>query len=227
MRLRQILSIALLTLPGYASSMRSRKTCAVKASGTNETDDAPAIRAAFRECGRHGKIVFKPTTYYVNSVLNITGLEDVDIDIQGELLVSQALLRNHKCLISSQWGTNIQYWLNTSLPVGYQNQSTAFVIGGNNVRIDGHGVGTLNGNGDHWYQWIKKQSNTSNYPGRPHQITFNGLTNSVVKGLRFLRSQMWTMSIIHSYDSIWQDIFINNTGNVVSSCRFRNAWLSS
>ncbi|KAF1359289.1 pectin lyase-like protein [Lizonia empirigonia] len=25
------------------------------------------------------------------------------------------------------------------------------------------------------------------------------------------------MSIIHSYDSIWQDIFINNTGNVVSS----------
>lgn len=119
---------------------------------------------------------------------------------------------------TEQWSTDIQYWLNASLPVGYQNQSTAFVLGGNNVRIDGHGVGTLNGNGDYWYQWIKKQSNTSNYPGRPHQITFNGLTNSVVKGLRFLRSQMWTMSIIHSYDSVWQDIFINNTGNVVSSC---------
>ena len=119
---------------------------------------------------------------------------------------------------SEQWSTDIQYWLNASLPVGYQNQSTAFVLGGNNVRIDGHGVGTFNGNGDYWYQWIKKQPNTSNYPGRPHQITFNGLTNSVVKGLRFLRSQMWTMSIIHSYDSVWQDIFINNTGNIVSSC---------
>ncbi|KAF9697730.1 hypothetical protein EKO04_004440 [Ascochyta lentis] len=198
MKLTQILSVAILA---HANLTHSRKTCNVKASGTNQTDDAPAIRAAFQECGRHGKIVFEPTTYYINSVLNITGLEDVDIDVQGQLL----------------WSTNIQYWLNASLPVGYQNQSTAFVLGGNNVRIDGHGVGTLNGNGDYWYQWIKKQPNTSNYPGRPHQITFNGLTNSVVKGLRFLRSQMWTMSIIHSYDSVWEDIFINNTGNVVSS----------
>ncbi|KAF3036395.1 hypothetical protein E8E11_003947 [Didymella keratinophila] len=167
MRIEQLRPVALLASQSSASSVQNRKTCAVKASGTNKTDDAPAIRAAFKECGRHGKIVFEPATYYVNSVLNITGLEDVDIDIQGELLAS------------------------------YQNQSTAFVLGGNH--------------------WIKKQSNTSNYPGRPHQITFNGLTNSVVKGLRFLRSQMWTMSIIHSYDSVWQDIFINNTGNVVSS----------
>ncbi|KAL1596828.1 hypothetical protein SLS59_007569 [Nothophoma quercina] len=201
MRIVQLLAVALLALQADASPTQSRQTCSIKASGTNKTDDVPAIRAAFKKCGRHGKIIFEPTTYYVNSVLNITDLEDVDIDIQGELL----------------WSTDIQYWLNASLPVGYQNQSTAFVLSGNNVRIDGHGVGTLNGNGDYWYQWIKKQSNTSNYPGRPHQITFNGLTNSIVKGLRFLRSQMWTMSIIHSYDSVWQDIFINNTGNVVSS----------
>ncbi|KAF3042713.1 hypothetical protein E8E12_008847 [Didymella heteroderae] len=195
MRIVQLLPATLLIVQSSASPAQNRKTCTIKSSGTNKTDDAPAIRTAFKECGRHGKVIFEPTTYYVNSVLSITDLEDVDIDVQGELL----------------------YWLNASLPVGYQNQSTAFVLGGNNVRIDGHGVGTLNGNGDYWYQWIKKQSNTSNYPGRPHQITFNGLTNSIVKGLRFLRSQMWTMSIIHSYDSAWQDIFINNTGNVVSS----------
>ncbi|KAH6629055.1 extracellular exo-polygalacturonase-like protein [Boeremia exigua] len=201
MRVEQYLPVALFALQGSASPTQGRKTCTIEASGTNLTDDGPAIRAAFKECGRHAKVVFQPTTYHVNSVLNITNLEDVEIDIQGQLL----------------WSTNIQYWLNASLPVGYQNQSTAFILGGNNVRIDGHGVGTFNGNGDYWYQWIRQQPNTSNYPGRPHQITFNGLTNSVVKGLRFLRSQMWTMSIIHSYDSVWQDIFINNTGNVVSS----------
>ena len=67
-----------------------RKTCTVKASGTNATDDAPAILEAFHKCGRGGRVVFKPTTYYVNSVLNITWLEDVDIDIQGTLLVSLA-----------------------------------------------------------------------------------------------------------------------------------------
>lgn len=71
----------------YSNPPIGPRTCIVKASGSNSTDDAPAIRSAFNECGRHGKIVFEPTTYFVNSVLNISGLEDVDIDVQGQLLV--------------------------------------------------------------------------------------------------------------------------------------------
>lgn len=90
MKFEQVLALALFAFSGHASP-QGRKTCTIEASGTNQTDDAPAIRAAFRECGRHGKIVFEPTTYYVNSVLNITDLEDVDIDVQGELLVSRHL----------------------------------------------------------------------------------------------------------------------------------------
>ncbi|KAE9989973.1 hypothetical protein EG327_001984 [Venturia inaequalis] len=192
---------ALYALEAAADQTKRDYTCTIPASGTNLTDDAPAIRAAFKECKQHSRIVFSPTTYFINSELDIRGLEDVDVDIQGELL----------------WSTDIPYWLNASLPVGYQNQSTAFILGGNKVCINGYGTGTFNGNGDYWYQWIKKQKNTSNYPGRPHQITFNGLTNSAVKGLRFLRSQMWTMSIINSTNSSFEDIFVNNTGNVVSS----------
>ncbi|TKX22206.1 glycosyl hydrolases family 28 protein [Elsinoe australis] len=115
------------------------------------------------------------------------------------------------------WGTNISYWLNHSLTVGYQNQSTAFILGGDNVTIDGYGQGTFNGNGDDWYRFIRQQPDTSNYPGRPHAITFNGLTDSVVRGVRFLRSQMWTMSIIHSHNNTFDSIFINNTGNTAQS----------
>lgn len=87
MRIGQVLPIVLLASQGVAGPTQGRKTCTVEASGTNQTDDAPAIRAAFKDCGRHGKVVFQPTTYYVNSVLNITDLEDVDIDVQGQLLV--------------------------------------------------------------------------------------------------------------------------------------------
>ncbi|USW51740.1 Putative glycoside hydrolase, family 28, pectin lyase/virulence factor [Septoria linicola] len=201
MAMQTILVNLLLALPVLTAAAQPRKRCIVPASGSNQTDDAPAIRQAFQDCAHDAKVVFQPTTYYINSVLNISGLEDVDIDIHGHLL----------------WSTDIPYWLSSSLPVGYQNQSTAFILSGNNIRLNGHGVGTLNGNGDYWYEWISKQPNTSNYPGRPHQITFSGLTNSVVKGLNFLRSQMWTMSIIHSRDSVWEDIFVNNTGNRVSS----------
>ncbi|KAL2854591.1 pectin lyase fold/virulence factor [Aspergillus pseudodeflectus] len=180
---------------------RSRKTCVVPASGTNTTDDAPAIIRAFKRCGRRGKVVFKPTTYHVNSVMDIRWLEDVEIDFRGNLL----------------WSTDIPYWLNNSLEVGYQNQSTAWILGGNNVRFNGHGVGTLDGNGDYWYEWIREQENTSNYPGRPIALTFNGLTNSVVRGVNFLRSQMWTLAIIYSHHVDFENIFVNNTGNRVDS----------
>ncbi|KAL4760675.1 pectin lyase fold/virulence factor [Aspergillus foveolatus] len=194
--------LAILTALSRASAGRlPSRTCVVPASGTNETDDAPAIISAFERCGRGGKVVFKPTTYYVNSVMNISWLQDVDIDLRGNLL----------------WSTDIQYWLNNSLEVGYQNQSTAWILGGDNVRINGHGVGTLDGNGDYWYEWISQQENTSNYPGRPIALTLSGLTNSVVKGVNFLRSQMWTLAIIYSHHVEFDSILVNNTGNRVDS----------
>lgn len=84
----RLLAVVSLT-PVVLSSSSSGKICVVPASGTNATDDAPAILAAFRECGQGGTISFSPdTTYYVNSVMNVTWLEDAVIDVQGALLVS-------------------------------------------------------------------------------------------------------------------------------------------
>lgn len=77
-----------------------RKTCVVEPSGTNRTDDAPAILKAFKECGKHGKVIFKEdTTYYVNSVLNITWLDDVEIDLHGELVVCKRNTQTSCCNI--------------------------------------------------------------------------------------------------------------------------------
>ena len=70
-----------------ASLSGQAKTCTVKAGGSNTTDDAPAIIAAFRECAQDATVVFEPTTYYVNSVMNVTWLQNVKIDLQGTLSV--------------------------------------------------------------------------------------------------------------------------------------------
>jgi hypothetical protein len=75
---------------GASNAEECRKTCRVKSGGSNSTDDAPAILQAFENCGRHGRIIFEPTTYYVNSVMNVSWLEDVDIDIRGTLLVNHS-----------------------------------------------------------------------------------------------------------------------------------------
>lgn len=172
------------------------KTCVVQ-PGYNGTDSAPAIVQAFQECGHNdaasrGKIVFLNQTYTVKTVMNTTGLSNVDIDHQGTLL----------------WDTNISYWLNASLPVGYQNQTSAWLFGGESVSWDGHGYGTLDGNGQVWYDFI---NGTNNYPGRPHQITITGTQDSVFQRLRFVQSQMWTMTVIHSENILLENIYVNST----------------
>jgi galacturan 1,4-alpha-galacturonidase len=64
--------------------------------------------------------------------MEITGLSNVEIDIRGTLL----------------WSTDISYWLANSLPMGYQSQSTAFILGGDKIHMySSNGKGTLNGNG--------------------------------------------------------------------------------
>jgi len=72
--------------------------------------------------------------------------------------------------------------------MGYQNQSTAWVFGGDRIHFQGHGYGTFNGNGQVWYDFVNGKSN---YPRRPHAITISKATDSVFEGLRFVQSQMW------------------------------------
>ena len=98
--------------------------------------------------------------------------------------------------------------------MGYQNQSTAWRFGGNNVYLHGNGYGTLDGNGQVWYDFINGQSN---YPRRPHQITFTGIYNSVIADMRFVQSQMWTMTIIEAENVLLENIYISSTSNDSSS----------
>lgn len=168
--------LALSLAPG--GNNNNSKTCIVQ-PGPNGTDSAPAIIRAFEECGHNNddssraRVVFLNETYVVRSVMNTTGLRDVDVDLRGTL----------------RWDNgDLAYWLAHSLPVGYQNQSSAWLFGGERVRFRGHGHGTLDGDGQAWYDFA---NGTNNYPGRPHQMTITGTSDSVFEGLRFVQSQMW------------------------------------
>ena len=86
------------------------KTCIVPACNDPSNDDAPAIRQAFSDCRENSHIIFEDTTYYIASVMNTTGLRNVDVEVRGTLAWNNS---------------DIDYWLNNSLPVGFQNQSSA------------------------------------------------------------------------------------------------------
>ncbi|TGO61487.1 hypothetical protein BCON_0027g00260 [Botryotinia convoluta] len=204
---------------GNPSALIPRATCTVQPS-LNDTDDAPAILSAFKTCGKDGTVVFLNHTYTINSIMNTTGLSNCNIDIYGTLLSS----------------TNITYWLNHSMAFGYQNQTSAWWLGGDNINVNGYGYGTLDGNGQAWYDFVK---GISNYPNRPHALTIWNATNSVFKGLRFVQSQMWyvvfqssdfvmvqrlnesnrTMTVFKSSSILLQDIYVNSTSSSGSPSR--------
>ncbi|KAH6866076.1 polygalacturonase [Thelonectria olida] len=151
-------------------------------------------------------IVFQNTTYNIGKVLNFPNLNNVKIDIRGTL----------------KWSNDTTYWLENSLPIGpgkdqneyppaaYQNQTTAFILGGKHLYVEGHGYGTFDGNGQVWYDLVKGQSN---YPQRPHAIVITA-TDSYFHGLRWVQPQMWTVTIVGSERVLLEDIFVQaKSGN--------------
>ncbi|KAJ7244574.1 glycoside hydrolase family 28 protein [Mycena rebaudengoi] len=187
-----LLLLATQALGGHV--VQRQKTCTVHPSG-NSTDDSPAIVEAFDLCGQGGRIEFLNETYWIEKVMNTTGLNDAAIDLRGTLLWSAA---------------NISYWLNNSLPIGFQNQTSAWFLGGNNILFDGHGYGTFNGSGQIWYDFTK---GVSNLAGRPQALTIWNTHNSTFTGIRFVQSRMWTMTISASSYVDMLDIFVSSTSN--------------
>jgi hypothetical protein len=79
--------LPLAAITDVTTGQSHRRTCIVKAAGSESIDDTPTILEAFHNCGNGGRIVFQNTTYHVNSVMNTSGLLNCDIDLYGTLLV--------------------------------------------------------------------------------------------------------------------------------------------
>lgn len=170
-----------------------KRTLCYLPPNANGHDDTPHILKAFnKKCRSNSIIVLPGPVYNISSPMKTTHLNDVEIQQFGRLL----------------WSPDIDYWLNVSMPVGFQNQSTVWQFGGKKVLWDGHGAGTMDGNGQVWYNWGQGRGNLAH---RPMNINFHGLKDSVLTGLRFVQSQMWTMNIMYSKNLVLEDIYVNST----------------
>jgi polygalacturonase len=96
------------------------------------------------------------------------------------------------------------------MPIGFQNQSTVWYFGGDKVVLDGLNVGTFDGNGQAWYDWARSEGNL---PRRPMNINFRQLSNSAVRNMRFVQSQMWTMAVTYSKTVSFDNIYVNSTSS--------------
>lgn len=117
------------------------------------------------------------------------------------------------------WSKDIQFWLESSLPIGprpnqnsyppaaYKYQTTASILSGKGLYVEGFGHGTFDGNGQVWYDFVKGESN---YPNRPHAIVITA-TNSYFHGLRWVQPQMQTVTTVSSKRVVLENIYVKST----------------
>jgi hypothetical protein len=87
-----------------------------------------------------------------------------------------------------EWSTDIQYWLRNSISVTYAQRSTAWRLGGNNIRLLGHKKALWFGNGQTWYDQNQNQGNQN---GRPISLTIWRANNVLIDGITWRQPQFW------------------------------------
>ncbi|KAG0749297.1 hypothetical protein G6F57_000053 [Rhizopus arrhizus] len=112
----------LLLLSLSANGVAAATTCTVAKSGS---DDTAAITKAFSDCKNGGTVVFsKDTTYNLNSILILSGLKNVNIELAGTIKLP-------------------------GFDKAVKGLKSYIQLIGTNVKMYGGGV--INGNGQAWY----------------------------------------------------------------------------
>ncbi|KAH8901491.1 pectin lyase-like protein [Thozetella sp. PMI_491] len=157
-------------------------------------DDAPQIMAAAEACGEDGVIELPaPYVYTISSRLYMK-LVRATLNVFGTL----------------SFTPDLGYWIDNSHRIEFQNQSTAWIVEGEDYVITGGGwqQGGILGNGQAWYGRAAGQSNQF---GRPICLSLVNSTNATVKDFTVRQGQFWTFYLQDSYDIKLTGIYINGT----------------
>nr|XP_036581871.1 exopolygalacturonase X [Colletotrichum truncatum]KAF6790428.1 exopolygalacturonase X [Colletotrichum truncatum] len=179
------------------------KTCFVKPSCTKGRDDTPKIMAAMHECNNGGTIVLD-SEYNVCSPMDLRFLKHVDIAITGTI----------------NFCDDVDHWLPLLFMYDYQFAASQWVIGGEDVNIYGAGVGTLNGNGQNWYD----RFDTNRTLIRPILLLTDGLRGGSITGLKMRNSAKWHNLIMNSSDVLISDFDIYSRSTSSYEAKNLDGW---
>ncbi|EPS35617.1 hypothetical protein H072_10990 [Dactylellina haptotyla CBS 200.50] len=174
----------------FPDSPRRTKTCFIDALGGGQ-DDGPQILAAAKKCNNGGTLAFLDDLYTIGSPLDLTFLKHVDFDIQGTL----------------KFTDDIDFWIRNQFHYYYQNITSFWQIGGEDVNMFGSGKGVIDGSGQKWYDMYDVQKLNTTFL-RPMLIVFDGIKGGQVSGLKFRNSPNWNTFIGNSSDMIFDNMRI-------------------
>lgn len=179
--------------PFHALASPSRnRTCVALSNNDPTVDDASNILQAVQDCDQGGHVLFaEKLTYTIASPLNLTGLSAIDLDIQGEI----------------NFTDNITSWLGRSFDLQYQNATSFFVLGGEDINV--YGAGEVQGNGQTWWDAYVDNKKLK----RPVLFAIVGLKGGSVSQIKLRNSPFWHNIIANSSNVVYSGLDLFSTSN--------------
>ncbi|KAK2766999.1 hypothetical protein FQN54_006316 [Arachnomyces sp. PD_36] len=179
-----------------------RRTVTIRPS-VNDTDDISSeFLEGIKEANHGGRLLLKEgETYIIGKKLELTFLDDIEVQLDGEI----------------KFTDDIDYWQANNFYYDFQKSITFWVWGGQDIKI--FGKGTLNGNGQEWYDDFagKEILDDDNDYFRPILFLTDNATRVSVEGITQLNSPCWTNFFVNSKDVTFDNVYINAFSTNVSS----------
>ncbi|KAK5092012.1 hypothetical protein LTR70_006103 [Exophiala xenobiotica] len=186
-----------------AESPARNKICYVDSHNDQLTDDSNYILSALHECNNGGHVVFPANqSYLIGTALDLTFLQHVDLDIQGDILFSD----------------DTDYWQANAFQQVFQNATTFFQLGGKDVNV--YGGGTLDGNGQVWYDLYAEDI----YILRPILFGTIGLHKGSISNLNLRYSPQWYNFVANSTNVVFSDISISSYSKSNNTAKNTDGW---
>ncbi|KAL4783891.1 pectin lyase fold/virulence factor [Aspergillus varians] len=178
----------------HHSKHHDRQTVTIRSSH-NDTDDISAdFLWGIGRANHGGRLLLKKgEKYIIGRKLDLTFLDNVEVQLDGEL----------------KFTDDVSYWQENYFWYDFQNSISFWRWGGRDVSI--FGSGTLNGNGQRWYNEFAGQEvlDPDNTYYRPILFVADGATRLSVEGITQLNSPCWTNFIVNSKDIAFDGINIH------------------
>lgn len=148
-----------------ASPSRTR-TCFVKPTRKGG-DDANNISEAFKKCNNGGTIALDKE-YTICTPLDLRFLKHVDVALTGTV----------------KFCDDVNHWLPRNFQFPFQDGSSWWLWGGKDINLFGLGVGTIDGNGQAWWDANAVNSTVK----RPLLFVTDGWEGGSITGLKLRQS---------------------------------------
>ncbi|KAJ5887750.1 exopolygalacturonase X [Penicillium taxi] len=178
------------------------RTCRVSNHG-HGIDDSKNILKALRKCNNGGKVVFDADkTYTIGTAIDMTFLKHIDIEIEGTV----------------QFTNDTDYWQANAFNQTFQNATTFFQLGGEDVNL--YGTGTLDGNGQVWYDLYAEDALIL----RPILVGIIGLNGGTIGPLKLRYSPQWYQIVANSSNLLFEGIDISGYSTSNHTAKNTDGW---